>query len=186
MHKPAFHQRPALFFRPAVLSFGVAFCPCLWAGRLRFPMHLFSPEDERYMQMALAQARMAAESGEVPVGAVLVAGGRVITKTHNQTELLCDPTAHAEMLALTSACNHFQSRYLTEATLYVTLEPCPMCAAALFWAQAGRVVWAAPDEKRGFLRHSPDLLHPVTRREMGLLAVEAAELLTQFFRERRS
>jgi tRNA(adenine34) deaminase len=174
MHKPAFHQRPVLFF-PSNLP----------ENRL-ISMNLFSPEDEHYMQMALAQARLAADSGEVPVGAVLVAGGRVITKTHNQTELLCDPTAHAEMLALTSACSHFQSRYLTEATLYVTLEPCPMCASALFWAQVGRVVWAAADEKRGFLRHSPDLLHPVTRRDQGLLAGDAAELLTQFFRERRS
>lgn len=139
-----------------------------------------------YMRKALQEAETAYERGEIPVGAVLVAGGRVIARTHNQTELLHDATAHAEMLAITSACSHFQSKYLKDCTLYVSLEPCPMCAAALYWTQIGKVVFAATDEKRGYSLFQPGLLHPSTQIESGLLAEESSALLKQFFRERRN
>jgi len=140
---------------------------------------------EFYMQKAMEQARLAAEAGEVPVGAVLVSEGRIIAKTHNQTELLNDATAHAEMLALTSACAHFQSKYLRDCSIYITLEPCPMCAAALAWAQVRHVVWAAADEKKGCMGYQPNLLHPAARIESGVLGEESAALLKEFFREKR-
>lgn len=138
-----------------------------------------------YMEKAMEQARLAAEAGEVPVGAVLVSEGRIIAKTHNQTELLNDATAHAEMLAITAACAHFQSKYLRDCSIYITLEPCPMCAAALAWTQIRHVVWAASDEKKGCTLFSPGLLHPASRIETGLLAEESAVLLKDFFREKR-
>ena len=137
------------------------------------------------MHKAMEQARLAAESGEIPVGAVLVSGNRIIAKAHNQTELLNDATAHAEMLAITAACAHFQSKYLSDCTLYVTLEPCPMCAAAMAWTQLKHIVWAADDEKKGCSLYSPDLLHPASRIEKGVLAEESSALLRDFFRERR-
>ena len=142
-------------------------------------------DSEFYMQKALEQARMAAEAGEVPVGAVLVSEGRIITRTHNQTELLNDATAHAEMLAITAACAHFQSKYLRDCILYVTLEPCPMCAAALAWTQVRHIVWAADDAKKGCSLFSPSLLHPATKLEKGILAAESVTLLKDFFREKR-
>jgi len=142
-------------------------------------------DSEFYMQKALEQARLAAESGEVPVGAVLVSEGRIITRTHNQTELLNDATAHAEMLAITAACAHFQSKYLRYCTLYVTLEPCPMCAAALAWTQVRQIVWAADDAKKGCSLFSPSLLHPASKLEKGILAEESATLLKDFFRKKR-
>lgn len=138
-----------------------------------------------FMHKAMEQARLAAESGEIPVGAVLVSGNRIIAKAHNQTELLNDATAHAEMLAITAACAHFQSKYLSDCTLYVTLEPCPMCAAAMAWTQLKHIVWAADDEKKGCSLYSPDLLHPASRIEKGVLAEESSALLRDFFRERR-
>ncbi len=141
--------------------------------------------DEFYLKKALLEAEKAYSEGEVPVGAVLVCNNRIITKTHNQVELLHDATAHAEMLAITAGCAHFQSKYLQDCTLYITLEPCPMCAAALHWTQMGRVVWAAPDEKRGFSKFSPSLLHPKTEFSSGLLETESAALMKSFFQERR-
>lgn len=140
--------------------------------------------DLRYMHLALQLAEQAFAAEEVPVGAVLVAGGRVIGKGHNQVERLLDATAHAEMLALTAGSHALGAKYLPEATLYVTLEPCVMCAGALRWAQLGRLVYAAADSKHGFSRHG-NLLHPKTEILAGVLADEAAALLQAFFRARR-
>ena len=142
-------------------------------------------DHEFFMKKAIQMAELAEEQGEVPVGALLVCEGRIISKTSNQTELLHDATAHAEMLAITSGCAHFQSKYLKECTLYVTLEPCPMCAAALYWTQIKSVVWGAMDEKRGFSLFSPSLLHPKTEITTGIMARESADIMTRFFRERR-
>lgn len=144
-----------------------------------------APNHEFLMRKALQMAELAAEQGEIPVGAVLVCDGKVITKTHNQTELLHDSTAHAEMLAITSGFAHFNSKYLKDCTLYVSLEPCPMCAAALYWAQIPTLVWGAKDEKRGAGNFSPSLYHPKTEIISGILAKESEVLLKQFFRERR-
>jgi len=141
--------------------------------------------DTYYMQQALAEAQKAYEAGEVPVGAVVVCDNRIIARAHNQTEQLTDVTAHAEMLALTAAANYLGSKYLTDCSLFVTLEPCVMCAGALSWAQLGRIVYGASDEKRGFMLHGKQLLHPKTRLEMGILEDECAQLLKQFFKSRR-
>ena len=137
--------------------------------------------DEFYMQQALRQAQLAFEAGEVPVGAVMVAENRIISRAHNQTEQLTDVTAHAEMLALTAAANYLGGKYLNECTLYVTLEPCVMCAGAQYWAQLGRLVFGASDEKRGFSRIGKNLLHPRTEVSSGLLKEESEALLKQFF-----
>jgi tRNA(adenine34) deaminase len=138
------------------------------------------------MQQALAEAKKAFEIGEVPVGAAVVCDNRIIARAHNQTEQLTDVTAHAEMLALTAAANHLGSKYLMECALFVTLEPCVMCAGALSWAQFGRVVYGATDDKRGFMLHGgKDLLHPKTRLEMGILGEECAALLKEFFKSKR-
>lgn len=141
--------------------------------------------DEKYMREALAEAQLAAEEGEVPVGAVVVARGRVIARGHNMTERLADPTAHAEMIALTAATEALGGKYLTDCALYVTLEPCPMCAAALAWAQLGRLVYGASDPRRGYARFTPSLLHPKTEVVSGILDEESLDLLTAFFQERR-
>ena len=142
--------------------------------------------DTYYMQQALAEAKKAFEIGEVPVGAVVVCDNRIIARAHNQTEQLTDVTAHAEMLALTAAANHLGSKYLMECALFVTLEPCVRCAGALSWAQFGRVVYGATDDKRGFMLHGgKDLLHPKTRLEMGILEAECAALLKEFFKSKR-
>lgn len=144
--------------------------------------------DERFMRMALEEARMASEEGEVPVGAVMVCNGRVIARAHNQTERLSDVTAHAEMLALTAAQQNLGGRALPDCTLYVTLEPCPMCAGALGWARPGRIVWGASDPKHGFAsRYDPlrSPLHPKTLIGTGVLEEECAEILTGFFRRLR-
>lgn len=132
------------------------------------------------MREALKEAVKAAEKGEVPVGAVVVAGNRIIGRGHNLTEQLNDVTAHAEMQAITAAANHLGGKYLTDCTLYVTLEPCVMCAGALFWSQISRVVVGATDPKRGFLLKGP-LLHPKTAYEQGVCADECAVLLKSFF-----
>ncbi|MGB3618568.1 MAG: nucleoside deaminase [Catalinimonas sp.] len=139
---------------------------------------------EYFMTEALKEARAAGVAGEVPVGAVVVSRGRIIARGRNQTERLHDVTAHAELLALTAAAHHLGAKYLPACHLYVTLEPCVMCAGALAWAQLGAVTWGADDAKRGFRRHGP-LLHPKTRTEGGLLADEAGALLRDFFRARR-
>ena len=142
-------------------------------------------EDERFMRLALQQANYAAERGEVPIGAVVVGNGKVIARSHNMTETLTDPTAHAEMQAITMATDAFGGKYLTDATIYVTVEPCPMCAAALGWAQLGRLVYGASDPKRGYTLYSPNLLHPKTKVSAGILKEECGAIVTEFFKNRR-
>ena len=148
----------------------------------------FSEEDEKFMRLALQEAERAAELDEVPVGAVIVIHGQVIARAHNLCEQLRDFTAHAEMQAFTSASEYLGGKFLDKCTLYVTLEPCPMCAGAAFWTRIGRVVYGAKDEKRGYSKFNSSLtmLHPKTKCHGGLLADEAAALLTNFFRAKRS
>lgn len=135
--------------------------------------------------MALDEATRAYEQGEVPVGAVVVCKGRVIARAHNLTETLTDVTAHAEMQAITAAANYLGGKYLNECTLYVTVEPCIMCAGALGWAQTKRIVFGATDEKRGFQRFAPQALHPKTEIVSGVMADECAALMKEFFSARR-
>ena len=142
-------------------------------------------DDIRYMKMALDEASKAYEQGEVPVGAVVVCQGRVIARAHNLTETLTDVTAHAEMQAITAAANYLGGKYLNECTLYVTVEPCVMCAGALGWAQTKRIVFGAADEKRGFQRFAPHALHPKTEVVSGVMADECAALMKTFFSSRR-
>lgn len=142
-------------------------------------------DDAYFMRQAIAQARLGAAEGEIPVGAIVVSGGRIIARGHNQTERLNDVTAHAEIIALTAAANHLGDKYLHDCTLYVTLEPCPMCAGALNWAKASRIVYGASDDKRGFMRFGRELLHPKTVLELGILHEECGQLMTDFFRRRR-
>jgi len=140
--------------------------------------------DEQYMQQALKQARYALVEDEIPIGAVVVMDKQIIARAYNQTEKLRDVTAHAEMLALTAAANFVGNKYLADCTLYVTVEPCVMCAGASFWAQVKRVVYGAAEEKRGFRRHG-NLLHPRTELVTGILQAECAELMQQFFTQKR-
>lgn len=142
--------------------------------------------DEYFMNIALTLAEEAADAGEIPVGAVVVCQNRVIGKGRNQTEQLGDVTAHAEMLAITAAAQSLGGKFLTDCTLYVTLEPCAMCAGALYWAQLSRLVYGAADPKRGYSRVEPSLLHPKTRVESGVLTDESQALLTKFFRRLRT
>ena len=142
-------------------------------------------EDKYFMKKALAEAKTAFSKGEVPVGAVVVAANRIIARAHNLTELLNDVTAHAEMQAITAASNHLGGKYLDQCTLYVTVEPCVMCAGAIAWAQMGRLVYGAPDEKRGYLKFAPEALHPKTEVVDGILKEECAVLMKEFFVERR-
>lgn len=142
-------------------------------------------EDERFMTMALDEARHAMSAGEIPIGAVMVCRGRVVARAHNQTEALNDVTAHAEMIAITSAANMLGGKYLDGCTLYVTVEPCPMCAAALGWAHVSRVVFGTGDEKRGYSRLAPGVLHPKTVVTTGVLGEDCAKIMKDFFRERR-
>ncbi len=141
--------------------------------------------DYYYMGLALQAAQEAFERGEIPVGAIVVAEGQILGKGQNYVEQFNDPTAHAEMIALTSACHYKGSRYLNDATLYVTLEPCPMCAGAIFWGQLARLVYAAPDEKRGFSTLASPLLHPKTLVTAGVRREESEALLKAFFRTLR-
>ena len=141
--------------------------------------------DEKYMREAMREAQAAEAEDEVPIGAVVVCRGRIIARGHNMTERLHDPTAHAEMIALTAATEALAGKYLDECTLYVTVEPCPMCAAALCWAQLGRLVWAAPDPRRGYSRFTPSLLHPRTEVASGLLADECGALVSDYFKSKR-
>ena len=141
--------------------------------------------DEQYMRKALAEAQQAAAEQEIPIGAVVVCKGRILAQTHNLTETLNDVTAHAEMQAITAAANALGGKYLNECTLYVTVEPCPMCAGALGWAQIGRVVYGAADEKRGYSRYAPQVLHPKTEVVGGVLEDECRTLMQDFFREKR-
>ena len=142
--------------------------------------------DEKYMLEALKEARAAFNEDEIPVGAVVVCKGRIIGKGHNMTETLHDPTAHAEMIAITAATEALGGKYLTDCTLYVTVEPCPMCAAALSWAQAGRIVFGAADPKRGYSLFSPSLLHPRTEVRSGVLTEECSALMKDFFASKRN
>lgn len=138
-------------------------------------------DDEYFMRQALQEAHKAFDKGEVPVGAVMVSGQRIIARAHNLTEILNDVTAHAEMQAITAAANVIGGKYLTDCTLYVTVEPCPMCAGALRWAQITRIVYGTPDEKRGYSRISPHLLHPKTSVTSGIMADDCADLMKLFF-----
>ncbi|MFZ9045360.1 MAG: nucleoside deaminase [Cyclobacteriaceae bacterium] len=139
-----------------------------------------------FMKKALHEAEEAYQKGEIPVGAVVVSDGKIIARAHNQVERLQDATAHAEMLAITSAQNHLGSKYLEDCSLYVTLEPCTMCAGALFWSQVGEVIIAARDETRGFSRLQPSVLHPKTNVVHGILENEASTLISAFFSEVRA
>lgn len=141
--------------------------------------------DEKYMREALNEAAKAGERDEVPIGAVVVCGGRVIARAHNLTETLNDATAHAEMQAITMATAAIGGKYLDKCTLYVTVEPCPMCAAALVWSQVKRVVYGAPDKKRGYSNYTPSLMHPKTEVAGGIMAEECGKLVTDFFKGKR-
>lgn len=141
--------------------------------------------DEQYMRMALREAQQAFEEGEIPIGAVVVSKGRIISRAHNQTERLNDVTAHAEMLAITAAANTLGGKYLHDCTLYVTVEPCAMCAGAAGWAQVSRVVYGVGEEKRGYTRFAPHALHPRALVTRGILEEECRRMMQNFFRERR-
>ncbi len=138
-----------------------------------------------FMREALKEAQAAFERDEVPVGAVIVCGNRIVARAHNLTETLNDPTAHAEMQAITSATNAIGGKYLNECTLYVTLEPCVMCAGALFWSQIGKIVYGASDPKRGYSLAGSNLLHPKTVVECGVLESECTQLLKELFKRKR-
>ena len=142
-------------------------------------------DDIKYMKLALCEARKAYDKGEIPIGAVIVCNGMTVARTHNLTETLNDVTAHAEMQAITAAAEHIGGKYLDDCTLYVTVEPCPMCAGALGWSHIGRIVYGADDEKKGYRKFAPDVLHPKTKVISGVCAEEAAELMKNFFKERR-
>lgn len=144
--------------------------------------------DQKWMLLALDEAKKAAEEGEVPVGAVVVCNGRIVGRGHNMTERMKDVTAHAEMMAITAAANTLGGKYLPNCTLYVTVEPCPMCAGAIGWAQMGRLVYGTTDTKRGFESYycsDPSPLHPKTVVESGLLADQCAAIMSDFFRHKR-
>ena len=142
-------------------------------------------EDINFMRQALAEAKAALAAGEVPIGAVITCNGRIIARGHNMTERLNDSTAHAEMIAITSATEALGGKYLQDCTLYVTVEPCPMCAAATAWAQLGRLVYGAADPRRGYTLFSPSLLHPKTQVTSGILEEDCAPLVKEFFKNKR-
>ena len=142
-------------------------------------------DDEKYMREALNEAKAALKEDEIPIGAVVVADSRIIGRGHNLTETLHDVTAHAEMQAITAAEEYLGGKYLNKCTLYVTVEPCVMCAGAIGWSQLGRLVYGAADEKRGYTRYAPDALHPKTEVVRGVLEEEAAEMMKAFFKGKR-
>ena len=147
---------------------------------------MIQPFDDTYfMRQALNEAHLAAEEGEVPVGAVITCQGRIIARAHNQTERLHDVTAHAELLAITAATNALGAKYLTDCTLYVTVEPCIMCAGAIGWAQVGTIVYGAADEKRGYSRFAPQAFHPKAKVKRGIMEAECADEMRRFFQSRR-
>ena len=157
-------------------------------------MNNFSKDDEHFMRKAITCAQQAFTKGEVPIGAVIVADGgakkiegtaKVLAATYNLVETLCDATAHAEMQAITMATSYMGGKYLNECTLYVTIEPCPMCAAALRWAQISKIVYGASDPKRGYSLFSPNLLHPKTIVESGIMADECGRIVSDFFKSKR-
>lgn len=144
--------------------------------------------DERFMRIALQEAEEAFRSDEIPVGAIIVSGNRIIARAHNMTETLCDVSAHAEMQAITAASDFLGGKYLPECTIYITLEPCAMCAGALGWSRIGRIVYGASDAKRGYRRYCNSVdtpLHPKTEISSGVLANECAEIMQAFFRNKR-
>lgn len=141
--------------------------------------------DIEYMKQALVEAQKAYDEDEVPIGAVIVCKGRIIARAHNLTEMLNDVTAHAEMQAITAAATNIGGKYLNDCTLYVTVEPCPMCAGAIGWSQLGRLVFGAKDEKRGYKRFAPDVLHPKTEVVSGVCAEECTALMKEFFKNKR-
>ena len=144
-----------------------------------------TPNHEKFMRLALDEAKKALAKGEVPIGAVIVCKEHVVARAHNLTETLTDPTAHAEMQAITIAASELGGKYLTQCTLYVTVEPCVMCAGALGWAQVPQVVYGCRDDKRGFLTFAPNALHPKAVVTGGVLEDECRELMQEFFRQRR-
>ena len=141
--------------------------------------------DEQFMRKAIVEAEESERVGEIPIGAIVVCKGRIISRAHNLTETLCDVTAHAKMQAITSAANTLGGKYLTDCTLYVTVEPCVMCAGAIGWAQIPRIVFGAHDDKRGFQRYAPKAMHPKAEIVGGVLEEECAALMTSFFKGRR-
>ena len=141
--------------------------------------------DEQFMKMALKEAEAAQSADEIPIGAVITCKGRIIARAHNLTETLNDVTAHAEMQAITAAANQLGGKYLQDCTLYVTVEPCPMCAGALGWAQISRIVYGAPDEKRGYRRFAPDVLHPKCEVTTGICEDDCRTLMQDFFKKKR-
>lgn len=148
-------------------------------------MSIFDNPDEYYMQQALREAQQAFDEGEIPIGAVIVSQERIIARSHNQTQRLHDVTAHAEMLAFTAASELLGAKYLTDCTLYVTLEPCVMCAGAAGWTQIGRIVYGASDPRQGFERLGHSMLHPKTTVSSGIFAEEASQLMKLFFKQKR-
>lgn len=149
--------------------------------------YMFEYSDEYFMQQALKQAQRAFDADEVPIGAVIVINNKIIARACNQVELLNDPTAHAEMLAITSTCNYLGSKYLTEATLYVTIEPCLMCCGAMYWSKLARIVYGANDEKNGYLHITKAVwpFHPKTELVKGVLQNECTQLIKDFFKNKR-
>lgn len=141
--------------------------------------------DEYYMKKALEEAQLAYEEGEVPVGAIVVCDNQIIAKARNQTERMHDVTAHAEMIAISAATEFLGAKYLTDCTLYVTLEPCVMCAGALAWSQIGKIVYGASEERRGFMKFGQGILHPKTKLVQGIAQEECAALMKSFFQEKR-
>jgi tRNA(adenine34) deaminase len=141
--------------------------------------------DEYFMKLALQEAKLAVKRDEVPIGSIIVCQGRIIARGHNLTETLNDVTAHAEMQAITAAAGFLGGKYLTDCTLYVTIEPCVMCAGALGWSQISRIVYGAGDEKRGFMRFAPQALHPKTEVVAGVLEIECSKLVKDFFKKKR-
>jgi len=141
--------------------------------------------DEQYMREALKEAKKAADKGEVPIGAVIVCQNQIISRAHNLTETLNDPTAHAEMQAITAATNYLGGKYIDQCTLYVTIEPCPMCAGALYWAQLGKLVYGAKDSKRGFSLLEKNILHPKTIIIGNILKDECSAIVSDFFKKKR-
>jgi len=144
-----------------------------------------SKADAEFMSKAIQEAKVALAAGEIPIGAVITCKGKIISRAHNLTETLCDVTAHAEMQAITAAANNLGGKYLTDCTLYVTIEPCTMCAGAIGWAQIPRVVYVADDDKRGYHIYAPNALHPKATVTKGILEEECRQLITDFFKEKR-
>jgi tRNA(adenine34) deaminase len=141
--------------------------------------------DIDFMSKALQEARLALTAGEIPIGAIIVCKGKIVSRAHNLTETLCDVTAHAEMQAITAAANTLGGKYLTDCTLYVTVEPCTMCAGAIGWAQIPRIVYGAEDEKRGYHKYAPNALHPKATVTKGVMEEECRKLMTEFFKNKR-